>query len=246
MVTVLDIFSGCGGISLGAHLAGMKTIAAVDADPMLSSSYQANFPKTQLYVRDIRSLDAATIVPGGVDGVVGGPPCQAFSDMGRRDENDPRRELVFEYFRVVTSVNPKFFVFENVPGLGREKNIGLLESGLAMLPRSWSIIGPILVDASEYGAPTKRRRIFVFGFDKNKMNVPAASYLLKKSVRSVTVQDAISDLRSASFVREDERKFDYWKYDGRRTPSEYASKMRGSGIHFTGNKKTDHTKGNSR
>src|SRR5579863_578985 len=133
MPSILDLYSGCGGFSLGAHQAGFTTSLAIDSDPLLSSSFPFNFPKARVLHRDVRSIDAPTLkanLPRGVDGVVGGPPCQAFSEIGRRDRRDPRRKLVVEFFRIVALVRPKFFIFENVPGLGFPGNVELLEEGL--------------------------------------------------------------------------------------------------------------------
>src|SRR5262249_12669986 len=159
--------------SLGAHHAGFKTAMAIDSDPLLASSFHLNFPRAKLYPHDIRKVEAATIrafLPNGVDGVVGGPPCQAFSEMGRRHSRDPRRKLIGDFFRIVKLARPKFFLFENVRGLSFERNIGLLEAGLDSLPSSWKIIGPHLLNAADFGAPTRRLRLFVFGFDTRKVD----------------------------------------------------------------------------
>lgn len=246
MPTILDIFSGCGGLSLGAHRAGFLTALAIDADPLLSSSFCFNFPKSRLLRRDVRTVDGSvikTLLPDGVDGVVGGPPCQAFSEMGRRAADDPRRELVREYFRMVRLIRPKFFLFENVRGLGFAENRHLLDDGLSMLPSSWTIVGPQVLNAADFGAPTRRLRLFVFGFDRNAVDPPSADDLFAKPGTATTVCDAIGDLASAAFLGDDERGFDFWKYDGRRRVSAYASKMRSRSGRFTGHRKTKHTKG---
>src|SRR5689334_12781285 len=99
MPTIVDLFSGCGGLSLGAHKAGFSTALAIDSDGLLTSSFPVNFPDARLRHCDIRFVDKEFIkteLPACVDGVVGGPPCQAFSDIGRRDAKDARRTLVFE------------------------------------------------------------------------------------------------------------------------------------------------------
>jgi DNA (cytosine-5)-methyltransferase 1 len=241
---ILDIFAGCGGLSLGAHQAGFSTALAIDADPLLSSSFHLNFPKAKLVQRDICRLGAKelnSLLPFGADGVVGGPPCQGFSEMGRRDAKDPRRLLVREFFRVVKDVRPKFFLFENVRGLTFPQNISLLHDGLAMLPKTWHFSEPRIIDASDHGAPTKRRRVFVFGFDTDKMDPLADNDLFKCVSKRNTVRDAISDLRSASFAGDDEREFDMWNYDLRRAPSGYANQMR-SRAQFTSHRKTEHSR----
>lgn len=94
---IVDLFCGCGGFSLGAHKAGLKTNVAFDIDPILTSSFERNFPDTKLVLTDLSKADGALIereAGGRVDGVFGGPPCQAFSDIGRRKKDDPRRDLL--------------------------------------------------------------------------------------------------------------------------------------------------------
>jgi DNA (cytosine-5)-methyltransferase 1 len=245
MPTVLDLFSGCGGFSLGAHQAGFSTALAVDIDTILSGSFLANFPKSRLLHRDIRELDQTVLkelLPQSVDGVIGGPPCQGFSEIGRRDPADPRRELVGDFFRVVKSVRPSFFVFENVRGLSFPENIGILETEIKNLPNRWKLIGPVVLNASDFGAPTKRKRLFVFGFDTEKMTVPDANELIKPSTLvPVTVREAIFDLSSASACGENAGGFDVWKYDLRRSVSGYAGGMRSKQNQFTGHRKTQHT-----
>jgi DNA (cytosine-5)-methyltransferase 1 len=244
MPSILDLYSGCGGFSLGAHQAGFVTKLAIDRDPILSGSFKDNFPGAQLLNADIRSVDRSAVealLPGGVDGVVGGPPCQAFSEMGRRDKRDPRRKLIKEFFRIITLVRPKFFVFENVRGLGFTQNIHLLEAGLDMLPTGWRFIGPVLLNAADFGAPTRRVRLFMFGFRANEMDVPSESALLRKSNRHSSVYEAISDLLRAKSLGSNRDGFDIWAYDGRRKVSPYAKKMRTRAGSFTGHKQTLHT-----
>jgi len=245
MPSILDVFSGCGGLSLGAHQAGFSTALAIDVDSLLTSSFSLNFPDTTLLRKDICSVDAGTLktfLPNGVDGVVGGPPCQAFSEMGRRNAEDPRRQLVWEFFRIVVLARPKFFLFENVRGLGFDKNVTLLEAGLELLPEQWTIFGPHYMNAADFGAPTRRERLFVFGFDRDQMEVPKEKALIRRCDVSVSVRDAISDLVTASATGDDDAGFDHWKYDGRRAVSKYARGMRSPAGSFTGHRKTIHSK----
>jgi DNA (cytosine-5)-methyltransferase 1 len=243
MPSILDLYSGCGGFSLGAHQAGFSTKLAIDWDPILSGSYPVNFPEAALLLRNIRSIgtkDIRELLPRGVDGVVGGPPCQAFSEIGRRNSRDGRRKLVTEFFRIVALVRPKFFVFENVRGLGFPGNIELLERGLDMLPRGWTFVGPVLLNAADFGAPTRRFRLFVFGFRGEEMSVPDQGSLCRKVGTEVLVQDAIGDLVGAREEGEDDHGFDLWRYDSRRAVSAYANKMRSRSGQFTGHRRTTH------
>jgi DNA (cytosine-5)-methyltransferase 1 len=93
---IVDLFCGCGGFSLGAHAAGLGPKVAFDVDPILTSSFLANYPQTKLVIADlsgVRGDDIEREAGGSVDGIFGGPPCQAFSDIGHRKVDDPRRSL---------------------------------------------------------------------------------------------------------------------------------------------------------
>ena len=111
---VVDLYCGAGGFSLGAHLAGFDTALALDIDKKLTSSVNLNFPKTKLSLADISKIGGAEILTeagikaGQVDGVIGGPPCQGFSFIGKRDCSDPRNALVWHFFRMSAKSSPGF------------------------------------------------------------------------------------------------------------------------------------------
>ena len=130
-MNLVDLFCGSGGFSLGAHKAGFSVAVAYDIDPILTSSFERNFPTTELVLSDVAALNGKAIkakLGGSVDGIFGGPPCQGFSDIGRRDVNDPRRQLLGHFFRIVREVRPKFFVMENVRGLAYDDAKGVLDT----------------------------------------------------------------------------------------------------------------------
>ncbi|HBP5286766.1 TPA: DNA cytosine methyltransferase [Pseudomonas aeruginosa] len=238
MPTILDLFSGCGGLALGTKNAGFTTALAIDIDPILSSSFPTNFPGTTFLQADISSLTStqlAELLPHGVDGIVGGPPCQAFSGIGRRLPDDPRRDLVGEFFRIVKVVNPTFFLMENVPGLGFPENRPILDSAIKTLGKKWKVLEPVILDAADYGAPTKRKRIFVFGFNISKMQPPSLAEVIESNSKRTTVKDAIGDL--ASIPVSEENLLEYIDYIN---ISDYAKKMRSPTEIFTGHKITKH------
>lgn len=241
--TVLDVFSGCGGLTLGAKNAGFRTELALDIDPILSSSFPRNFPSTRFLLGDVVTLEESSLrrlLPDSVDGIIGGPPCQAFSEIGRREINDPRRSLVGTFFRVVALVRPTFFAMENVRGLAYSRNRSILETGLEQLGDSYRIVGPVILDAAEFGAPTCRRRLFVFGFDPERMDVPAAVDFEPTEKIKTTVRDAIADLGSARELSQDETGFDRWRYAAKKVVSPYAMRMRSPTGIFTGHRRTAH------
>jgi DNA (cytosine-5)-methyltransferase 1 len=195
---VIDLFCGAGGFSLGAHLAGFSTVLAVDKDPILTSAFTRNFPATKLLLADLSSTSGATLLSaGGVAagediGIIGGPPCQGFSLMGKRKISDSRNELLHHYFRLVAEIRPKFFIMENVPGLLLGNVRRLLEDSMGGIT-GYALLGPVRVNANDYGAATNRDRVVIVGMRDGEA-IPKSA--LQDRVRStrVTVADAIKDL----------------------------------------------------
>jgi DNA (cytosine-5)-methyltransferase 1 len=240
---IVDLFCGCGGFSLGAHRAGLAPSVAFDNDRILTSSYSTNFPSTKLVLATLRTVNGADIrrlIGRSPDGVFGGPPCQAFSDMGHRRTNDPRRSLLRHFFRIVSELKPGFFVMENVRGLGYDSARELLDESLALIPGRYKILGPLTLDAAEFGAATLRSRLFIIGYDPDRCDPIAASDLEAKKLPPATVRSAISDLVDAEMIRETDG-FDTWKIVRRGRPSNYASKLRSADGTFKGHRVTIHT-----
>ncbi|MCK4862010.1 MAG: DNA cytosine methyltransferase, partial [Rhodobacteraceae bacterium] len=199
MPSIVDLYCGCGGFGLGAELAGFRSIAAVDIEPKLQSSYRLNFPNTKVVEGDISQIDKdswrdiiGTIRP---DGVIGGPPCQGFSRMGKRDQSDKRNQLIYEFYRQINILNPKFFVMENVEGILDSYGAEILASALKTLKSPYVILGPFLIDAADFGAATRRRRAIVVGYLPDEIG-PISLDALVQPVYSkrTTIWDAISDL----------------------------------------------------
>ncbi len=245
MARILDLFCGCGGLSLGAKNAGFETALAIDNDPDLSSAFVLNFPDSPFLLANVQELDEPTLrnlLPHGVDGIVGGPPCQAFSEIGRRSRFDPRRNLIYSFFDIVAMLQPRFFMMENVRGLAFTENRQLLDEALARCGDNWSIVGPIILDAADFGAATKRPRLFVFGFDTNRMDVPSISQLSPTGVlKPLTVRDAIADLSGSRQLADAPDGFDRWRYGANTTISTYAAGMRTNSGIFTGHRRTKHS-----
>lgn len=240
---LIDLFSGCGGFSLGAHRAGFQVASAFDIDPILTSSYNLNYPKTNLYLRDVSKLtgeDLCATTKGQIFGIFGGPPCQGFSSIGKRDPSDPRRLLLGHFFRLVSEVKPAFFVMENVVGLGNQSSIEMLRSAISLLGNEYSILGPCIWDAAEFGAATKRSRLFVIGIHKGYSDPIAADEINNKKTPPTTVRDAIEDLTDATFEDEQDG-FDFWKISQKRKPTEYAKAIRSSNLRFSGHRVTCHS-----
>jgi len=197
--TIVDLFCGCGGFGLGAELAGFRTLAAIDIDSVLQSAYKLNFPGTYVLTADISTMEGQfwAFPLGGVrpDGVIGGPPCQGFSRIGKRQKDDPRNSLIGHFFRQVGLLKPKFFIMENVEGLLDETNRAGLQAALDTVPSNYRVIGPVKINAAHYGAPTVRTRVIFVGYDPNEIDPITASDLAPVAdISLVPVRDAIGDL----------------------------------------------------
>ncbi|MFN7806514.1 MAG: DNA cytosine methyltransferase [Planctomycetaceae bacterium] len=175
-LTCLDLFAGCGGFSLGLHRAGWQVKASIDFDPKAVEVYRANFPDTEnILCRDLTKFSPAELqkLTGltEVDMIVGGPPCQGFSQVRQRDGanhggrliEDPRRRLYEQYFQYVDKFRPKLFVMENVLGI-RSAAGGRYFDAVHATARDhgYRVIGTV-IDAWKFGVPQKRRRQFIIG-----------------------------------------------------------------------------------
>lgn len=169
--TAISLFSGIGGFSLGFRSAGYNIVGFAELADDLAEIYQANFPNTKRIgsdVAEIRSDAIENVIRevGAVDIIIGGPPCQGFSLSGKRDVNDPRNYLFQEYMRIVDLVRPKVVIVENVRLLTsmRSKDGGFVKDQiLADLDKCGYTAGLYEVDASDYGVPQARNRVFFMG-----------------------------------------------------------------------------------
>ena len=200
---VIDLFAGCGGLSLGFEMAGFNIPVAIEKDDWASETYKKNHPTTKVITEDITKItDLSSVLPNGiekVDGIIGGPPCQGFSLSGNRDKNDPRNSLFMEFVRFVKHFKPRFFVMENVTGiLSMKTKSG--ESVRDVIDSEFSSAGYTLesftLNAAEFGVPQSRLRVFFIGlrndipYDKDR--IEPKGYLFGDNQRTIT--DAIMDL----------------------------------------------------
>lgn len=203
----IDLFSGCGGMSLGLEAAGFDIAASVEIDPIHSLVHHYNFPYGVTICQDIAKLSSQKLLnkiknkgfKTNIDLIAGGPPCQGFSQMGKRQLDDPRNQLVFEYLRIISEIKPKYFIFENVPGIAMGKHQKFLNELVKEFKKiNYSIIQPIQVlDAFLYGAPQKRKRLILIGYRKDlpSPQYPAPIYGKDRDLLPLTtVGNAISDL----------------------------------------------------
>ncbi len=161
-LTVIDLFAGCGGLTAGFKAAGgFRSLAAVEMDRDASATYAAN-NGDHVIVGDITAWRECDMPSADV--VIGGPPCQGFSSLGLQDPNDPRSSLWNEYMRVLRSVEPEYFVLENVPQFLASQQFEDLRAETVVggkLAR-WRVESHLL-NAADYGAGQARRRAIVIG-----------------------------------------------------------------------------------
>lgn len=219
MNSFIDLFAGCGGLSLGLSLAGLRGAFAIEKDSLAFDTFKANFlvpgpyqfewpawlqPAGNLGIDTLleEHLDDLASLRDKITVIAGGPPCQGFSFAGRRDAADPRNQLFKKYVRVVHTIRPKVLILENVPGM-RVAHSNAVAPGSSRKPRSFlekllarlKAIGydchSEVLDASNYGVPQRRTRLIVIGMRKDVADsVPGGA----KRVFQVLERDRTSEL----------------------------------------------------
>jgi DNA (cytosine-5)-methyltransferase 1 len=200
--TIIDLFAGAGGLSLGAARADFNISCAVELDPFAFETHCKNFPNSKHLNRDVSALTGAELLVaaglkiGELHGLIGGPPCQGFSMMGRQEILDLRNDMFGHFFRLVAETQPAFYVAENVPGIMNSKYDELRARAFCHLPNNYVSLSPFEVKASQYGVPTTRTRIFFIGFDPKKFSSPLmqTDFLPVPNTQSVNVLTALHGL----------------------------------------------------
>lgn len=199
----IDLFAGAGGLSIGLEQAGLKLVAATDWDHWSCETLRANHPDILVEEGDISGIDLekfqSKIGVSEIDVIVGGPPCQGFSQLGKREKTDPRNQLWRQYMRFVGHFNPKIFVMENVPQLLTSEEYAQIESVAKSL--GYTVVAKVL-HAVDYGVPQKRKRAIIIGSRIGEPSHPSPTHvepgkvnLLNQHLRLWrTVRDAIGDL----------------------------------------------------
>lgn len=212
---IIDLFSGCGGLSLGFINNGNVVKKAVEFDREIAVTYKKNHPEVDVIVDDIRNVDDSNFFKkGDADIIVGGPPCQGFSMAGARIRegfiDDPRNYLFKHYFNVVKEVKPKAFIMENVKGIKTMQNGEIFNEILRIFSDAELLDGEPytlhykLVKATDFGVPQKRERMIIIGTLKSDYDFESIWEETKQEIirehpnyfEYVTVKDAIGNLPS--------------------------------------------------
>jgi DNA (cytosine-5)-methyltransferase 1 len=190
MLKVVSLFSGAGGLDLGFEQAGFKVIYANEYDKAIWETYRKNHPYTPLDTRSIKDVPSSAIPD--CDGIIGGPPCQSWSEGGAgRGIEDTRGQLFYEFIRILNDKQPKFFLAENVSGMLQLKHKTALENIKHTFEKAGYCLFIKLLNAADYGVAQDRERLIFIGF-RNDLNV-SYQFPIPNSEKK-TLQDVIADL----------------------------------------------------
>lgn len=234
-MNVADLFSGVGGLSLGFRQAGFSVVFAVEHDREIADAYSRNDSSAVMFNDDITQLDPKKLSKrfGRIDVIVGGPPCQGFSQKGKRlSVNDDRNYLFKQYVRFVAEFRPKYFVLENVPNIITTAKGFFRDEIIREFSKLGYDVKADVFDVADFGVPQHRRRAVFLGQQKH-LTVDFPRPLKKR----VTVKDALSDLPRLHSGEE---------YVGGRYPTkpqtDYQRRMREGSSGIVNHKSTKHSK----
>lgn len=201
---LLSLFSGAGGLDLGFERAGFEIIAANEYDKTIWETYEKNH-KAKLIKKDIREILSDELPKS--DGIIGGPPCQSWSEAGSlRGINDPRGKLFYEYIRILKDIQPKFFLAENVKGMLSKRNTDAVRDIIKEFEEAGYNVFIKLLNAFDYGVAQDRERVFYVGFRKD-LNISHFEfpYPIKEKERKF-LKDTIWDLKDNALPGKEKNK----------------------------------------
>lgn len=195
-MNLISLFSGAGGLDLGFHKAGFKTVVANEYDKKICPSFRANFPDVNLIEGDIRFVQPEDF-PENVDGIIGGPPCQSWSEGGSlRGINDARGKLFYEYIRILKAKQPYFFVAENVSGMLSKLHTEAVKEFLQLFDEAGYNVHLKLLNANDFEVAEDRLRVFYVGFRKD-LQIEDFKFPTPVSP-SLVLRDCIWDLQESA------------------------------------------------
>lgn len=201
--SILSLFSGCGGLDLGFEKAGFSIPVANEFDKTIWETFEVNHPQTHLIKGDIRQLTKKEIkkyFTNNIDGIIGGPPCQSWSEAGAlKGINDERGQLFYDYIRILKEFMPKFFLAENVSGMLADRHSQAVQNILSMFNKAGYDVTLNMVNAKDYGVAEERKRVFYIGFRKDlNINFYFPKGSTKDDDKKITLKDLIWDLQETA------------------------------------------------
>lgn len=206
-MNLISLFSGAGGLDLGFQIAGFRIMIANEIDAKICPTFRANFPDVHLIEGDIRKLSPSDF-PDDIDGIIGGPPCQSWSEGGKQlGLDDERGKMFLTYIDFIQAKLPKFFVIENVKGILSDKHFLTFKKMLDQLKGAGYVVHYQLMNAMDYHVPQERYRVFVVGI-RNDIDV---NYQFPQPDNScfIALRQAIGD------ITEEPRKYTSERVDTR-------------------------------
>lgn len=194
---VISLFTGAGGLDLGFERAGFEIVAANEFDKTIWDTYEANH-SAPLIKGDIRNIPSSEFP--ACDGIIGGPPCQSWSEAGAlRGIEDARGQLFYDYIRILRNKKPKFFLAENVRGMLASRHSEAVKNIIKLFKECGYDVSMTLVNAKDYGVAQERERVFFIGF-RDDLNIdftfPCGS--TKDDSKKLTLRDIIWDLQDSA------------------------------------------------
>lgn len=189
---LVSLFTGAGGLDLGFEEAGFEVIWANEFDSTIWETFEHNFPNAKLDKRSIVDIPSSDIPEA--EGIIGGPPCQSWSEIGaKRGINDKRGQLFFEYIRVLRDKEPLFFLAENVSGILLPRNREAFNEILRQFKSLNYNVSFALLNAHDYGVPQDRKRVIIVGLHKK---TGKTFEFPKRLEKKPVLRDAIWDLQN--------------------------------------------------
>lgn len=193
---LISLFSGAGGLDKGFENAGFRTIIANEWDRKICPTFRANFPNTDLIEGDIRNVNE-DVFPKHITGIIGGPPCQSWSEAGTlRGIEDVRGQLFYEYIRILRATQPLFFVAENVSGMLAARHADAVNGFLHLFDEAGYDVNLKMLNANDYDVPEDRDRVFYIGFRKD-LGIHNFDYPQPQDHKP-TLREAIWDLKDTA------------------------------------------------
>lgn len=193
-MNIISLFSGAGGLDLGFERAGFNIVMANEYDKGIWETYEKNHtaPLIKEDIRNIKEYD----FPDDIDGIIGGPPCQSWSEAGAlRGINDARGQLFFDYIRILKAKQPKFFLAENVSGMLANRHSEAVRNIINQFESCGYDVSITLVNAADYGVAQDRKRVFYIGFRKDlKVHFKFPKPTTPNPEQKLTLRDVIGDL----------------------------------------------------
>ena len=201
-MNIVSFFAGAGGLDLGFEKAGFNVVWANEYDKDIWETYEKNHKKTILDRRSIVNIESNEVPE--CDGIIGGPPCQSWSEAGSlRGINDKRGQLFYDFIRILEAKQPKFFLAENVSGMLLERHSEALKNIKEMFKNAGYRLSFKLLNASDFDVPQDRKRVFFVGIREDLGFEFKFPQLLKKKV---TLKQAIADLKDSVVPAKDGNK----------------------------------------